>query len=74
MLKVRFTINQAGMAFEYFKDGAWRGALFLNNDLVTENGGPALVKSKVLMGMTDRYDLVPPGEYKDEPGLTVTCV
>jgi hypothetical protein len=73
-LKIRFALNQCGLALEYFKDKEWRCACLVTPENITKNGGVSLVKSKLLLQITDRYDLTAPGEYKDGNGVTVECV
>jgi hypothetical protein len=74
MLKIRFTLNQCGLAFEYFKAGEWRCACLVSPETITLNGGAISVKSKLLLQMTQRYELTPPGEYRDGNGVTVDCI
>lgn len=73
-MKIRFTYNQIGLALEYFAHGDWRTALLLNHKQIEHNGGLSLTKSKILLGITERYELTPPGEYNDGPGRTILCV
>jgi len=73
-MKIRFTLNQTGLSLEYHKEGSWRLAGFFAPKVVEYHGGIQNLKSKVLMQITQRYELVLPGEYKDEPGVTVQCV
>ena len=73
-MEIRFTLNQLGLALEYFKLGEWRCALLLSPAQVEKHGGVSLTKSKLLYSITDRYELVPAGEYKDASNITVTCV
>lgn len=74
MLKIRFTLNQCGLSFEYFKDGDWRCACLVSPENMTKNGGPFSVKSKLLLQVTQRYELTPPGECRDGNGVTVVCI
>lgn len=74
MLKIRFTLNQCGLSFEYFKKGDWRCACLVSPENITKNGGAFSVKSKLLLQMTQRYELTPPGEYRDDNGVTVECI
>lgn len=73
MYKIRFTLNQIGMAFEAFTNGDWRTVLFLNTAKLEQHGGASLAKSKILLGITDRYELTPAGEYS-ENGITINCI
>lgn len=72
MLKLRFRYNQIGMWLESWKGGEWCSASVTFKP--EHHGGIANLKSKILLQITDRYELVPPGDYQDEPGYTVTCV
>jgi len=74
MLKIRFTLNQCGLALEYFKDGDWCCACLVSPANITLNGGPFSVKSKLILQITQRYELTPPGEYRDGNGVTVECI
>lgn len=73
-MKIRFTLNQVGLAVEYFKDGDWRNAALFQPKHIEYHGGIQNLKSKVLLQMTQRYELVQPGEYRDGEGRTVICV
>lgn len=74
MYKLRFTLNQAGLALEYYKDSAWLCAGLFSPADIENHGGLSLIKSKILYAITERYTLESPGEYKDDSGITVLCV
>lgn len=74
MIKIRSTLNQCGLALEYFKAGDWRCACLVSPENITLNGGWQAVKSKLLLQITQRYELTPPGEYRDGNGVTVECI
>jgi len=72
-MKIRFTLNQAGLALEYFAHGDWRMAVLIRPSQIELNGGISLIKSKILLGIVDRYELTPAGEYRED-GRTIICV
>jgi len=71
MLKLRFCYNQIGLWLEQYKDGQWRGASVTFKP--EDHGGIALLKSKILLQIVDRYELMPAGEYKED-NKTIICV
>jgi len=72
-VKIRFPYNQIGLALEYYAHGAWRCALLLNHSKIEAMGGLSLAKSKILLSITERYELTPPGEYHED-GMTISCI
>jgi hypothetical protein len=71
--KIRFTLNQLGLQLEQWINGDWRVVGSWNNVKIQELGGVQQIKTKCLQSIRD-YELVPAGEYKDAPNITITCV
>lgn len=72
MLQVRFTINQIGVQVEFFIKGAWVGVTPILKP--EEHGGLNNLKDKVLAQIVKPYKVIPKGDYKEAPNMTITCV
>lgn len=71
MYKLRFTLNQIGLQLEQYKNGEWIGASVIFKP--ENHGGIDNLKTKILHQITDRFELMPPGEYPED-GKTIICV
>lgn len=71
MITLRFTLNQTGLQLEQFRDGQWRSASVIFKP--ENHGGIANLKTKILYQITDCFEVMPPGEYRED-GKTILCV
>lgn len=71
MRKLRFTLNQIGLTLEQYRNGEWVPASVIFKP--ENHGGIANLKTKILHQITDRFEVMPPGEYRED-GKTILCV
>ncbi len=76
-MKIRFAVNQVGLAIEYYAHGQWRCSGFYNHSKVAEHGGLQALKTKALYAlypaMNMQQEIIPAGDYT-ENGITITCI
>ena len=76
-MKIRFAINQVGLAVEYFAHGNWRCAGLFKPDTIASHGGINNFKTKALYSLYPacnmQQEIMPAGEYHED-GKTIICV